>query len=66
MARREGFKPKKRDGVTKFCQTSAQMNTHFQSETCIDEAQLKVLAEQREDTRNQLSQHGACTGCNGH
>jgi hypothetical protein len=65
-ARREGFKPKKRNGVTQFCQTSPQMNTHFQSETCVDAAQLKMLVEQREDQRNQLSQHGACTGCNGH
>jgi flagellar motor protein MotB len=68
QARQEGFKPKKRNGVTQFCQTSAQMNTHFLSETCVDEAHLKMLVEQREDQRNQMRQSSACTGasCNAH
>jgi hypothetical protein len=67
-ARREGFKPKKRDGVTKFCQTSAPLGTRFESETCVDEVHLRMLVEQREDQRNLLRQSGACTGsaCSGH
>jgi hypothetical protein len=67
QARREGFKPKKRDGVTKFCHTDAPLGTRFESETCVDEAHLKMLVEQREDQRNQLRQPGACTGssCSG-
>jgi hypothetical protein len=67
-ARRQGFKPKKRDGVTKFCHTDAPLGTRFESETCVDEAHLKMLVEQREDQRNQLRQQGACTGsaCSGH
>ena len=65
-ARREGFKPKKRNGVTQFCQTSVQINTRFPSETCVDEAHLKMLVEQRQDQRNQLSQPGACTTCKSH
>ena len=68
QARREGFKPKKRDGVTKFCQTTAPLGTRFESETCVDEAHLKMLVEQREDTRNLMRQQSACTGssCSGH
>ena len=68
QARREGFRPKKRDGVTKFCHTDAPLGTRFESETCVDEAHLKMLVEQREDTRNLLRQQSACTGsaCNGH
>jgi hypothetical protein len=43
------------------------MNTRFTSETCLDEAHLKMLAEQRQDMRNQLSQQSACVGaCKGH
>ena len=64
QARREGFTPKKRDGVTKFCQKSAKMNTHFETETCVDEAHLKMLVEQREDQRNLMRQQGACVGSN--
>jgi hypothetical protein len=64
QARREGFKPKKRNGVTLFCQTSAQLGTRFESETCVDETQLKVVVQQREDQRNVLRQQGACTGSN--
>jgi hypothetical protein len=63
-ARREGFKPKKRDGVTKFCYTAAPLGTRFESETCVDEAHLKMAIEQREDTRNLLRQQGACSGSN--
>jgi hypothetical protein len=66
-ARREGFTPKKRNGVTKFCQSEAKMNTRFVTETCIDEAQLQQTIQQRQDVRNQLSQQGACVGaCKGH
>lgn len=67
-ARREGFKPKKRNGVTQFCQTTTPLGTRFESETCVDEAHLKMLVEQREDQRNQMRQSGACSGanCNGH
>jgi hypothetical protein len=67
-ARREGLRPKKRNGVTKFCETSKQMNTHFETETCYSEAQVDQLAAQRQDVRNQLGQGVACGGanCNGH
>jgi len=68
MARHEGFKPKKgHDGVTKFCSTGAAIGTHFVSETCVDEGELRTLARQREDQRNLLRQPGACVGgCSGH
>jgi hypothetical protein len=66
-ARREGFTPKKRDGVTKYCQTAAALGTRFEKETCIDEAQLQQTIEQRQDVRNQLGQQNACVGaCKGH
>jgi hypothetical protein len=65
-ARREGFTPKKRNGVTKFCQSTAQMNTRFVTETCLNEAQLQQAIQQRQDVRNQLSQPNACVGaCTG-
>jgi hypothetical protein len=67
-ARREGFTPKKRDGVTKFCQTAASLGTRFEKETCIDEAHLQAVVQQRQDVRNQMNQTNACVGasCKGH
>jgi hypothetical protein len=67
-ARREGFKPKKRDGVTKFCYTDATMGTRFETEKCFDQAHMEMLVQQRQDQRNQLSKPVACGGpsCNGH
>lgn len=66
-ARREGFKPKKRNGVTIFCYTDATIGTRFESEKCVDQAQMEMMAQQRQDQRNQLSQPGACHGsdCSG-
>ena len=67
-ARREGLRPKKRDGITKFCETSASLGTRFETEKCYTEAQVDQLAAQRQDVRNQLGQSIACGGanCNGH
>ena len=67
-ARREGFKAKKRDGVTKFCYTDATMGTRFETEKCFDQAHMEALVQQRQDQRNQLGQPTACTGsaCSGH
>jgi hypothetical protein len=67
-ARREGFKPKKRNGVTTFCQTYTPMGTRFESENCVDEVHLRMVIEQRQAQRDLLRQQGACTGasCNGH
>jgi hypothetical protein len=67
-ARREGFKPKKRDGVTKFCYTDATLGTRFETEKCFDQHHMEALVQQREDQRNLLRQPGACTGsaCGGH
>jgi len=67
-ARREGLRPKKRDGITKFCETSQSLGTHFATEKCYTQAQVDQLAEQRQDERNQLGQSIACGGanCSGH
>jgi hypothetical protein len=67
-ARREGLKPKKRDGVTKFCETSASLGTRFATEKCYTEDQVDQLAQQRQDERNQLGRSVACGGanCSGH
>jgi hypothetical protein len=67
-ARREGFKPKKRDGVTKFCYSDATLGTRFETEKCFDQAQMEILVQQRQDQRNQLGKPIACAGsnCNGH
>jgi predicted lipid-binding transport protein (Tim44 family) len=67
-ARREGFKPKKRDGVTMFCYSDASLGTKFVTEKCFDQHHMEMLVQQREDQRNQLRQQGACTGaaCSGH
>ncbi len=67
QARREGLKPKKRDGVTKFCYTDATLGTRFETEKCYDQQHMEMLVQQRQDQRNQLSQPIACTGssCNG-
>ncbi len=65
-ARQEGFKPKKRNGVTQFCRTDATLGTRFESETCYDQEHMEMLVQQREDQRNQLSQQTVCTGCKGH
>jgi hypothetical protein len=67
-ARREGLRPKKRDGITKFCETSASLGTHFETEKCYTQAQVDQLAAQRQDVRNQLGQSIACGGanCSGH
>jgi hypothetical protein len=66
-ARREGFKPKKRDGVTKYCYTDATLGTRFETEKCYDQQHMEMLVQQRQDQRNQLSQPTACTGsgCSG-
>jgi hypothetical protein len=67
-ARREGFKPKKRDGVTKYCYTDATLGTRFETEKCFDQQHMEALVHEREDQRNLLHQPGACGGsnCNGH
>jgi hypothetical protein len=67
-ARREGFRPKKRDGVTLFCHTDATLGTRFETEKCVNQAQLQTVVQQREDQRNVMRQQGACTGsnCSGH
>ncbi len=67
-ARREGFKPKKRNGVTMFCNTDASLGTRFVTEKCYDQHHMELLVEQRQDQRNQLQQPGACGGsnCSGH
>jgi hypothetical protein len=67
-ARREGFKPKKRNGVTMFCYSDASLGTHLESEKCFDQHHMEMLVQQREDQRNLLRQTSACTGssCNGH
>jgi hypothetical protein len=66
-ARREGFKAKKRNGVTQYCYTNASMGTRFETEKCFDQAQMEILVQQRQDQRNLLSQPAACTGaaCSG-
>jgi hypothetical protein len=68
QARREGFRPKKRDGVTKFCYTDATLGTRFETEKCFDQQHMEALVHEREDQRNLLHQPGACGGsnCNGH
>jgi hypothetical protein len=67
-ARREGFKPKKRDGVTMYCYTDATLGTKFVTEKCFDQHHMEMLVQQREDQRNQMKQPGACGGadCSGH
>lgn len=66
-ARREGFKPKKRNGVTQFCYSDATLGTRFETEKCYTAAQMQMVIEQRTDVRNSLRQPGACGGsCNGH
>ncbi len=68
MARREGFKPKTRNGTTMFCQTDKTTGTHFETEKCYNQVQLEQIVQQRQDVRNQLGQSVACggKGCNGH
>lgn len=67
-ARREGFKPKKRDGVTMFCNTDASLGTKFVTEKCYDQYHMEMLVQLREDQRNLLHQPSACggTNCSGH
>jgi hypothetical protein len=67
-ARREGFKPKKRDGVTMFCYSDASLGTKFVTEKCFDQHHMEMLVQQREDQRNLMKQQGACSGanCSGH
>jgi len=67
-ARREGLKPKKRNGVTVYCHTDATVGTHFETEKCYDQEHMEMLVQQRQDQRNVMQQPGACTGstCNGH
>jgi hypothetical protein len=67
-ARREGFKPKKRDGVTLYCFSDRSIGTKFETEKCFDEQHMEMLVQQRQDQRNQLGQPVACGGasCNGH
>lgn len=67
-ARREGFRPKKRNGVTQFCYTDATLGTRFETEKCFDQQHMEMMVQQREDQRRQLQQPGACTGaaCSGH
>lgn len=66
QARSEGFRPKKRDGVTVFCHTDATLGTRFETEKCVSQIQLQSVIEQREDARNVLRQQNACAGCSGH
>lgn len=66
MALHEGFKPKKRNGITLFCHTDANLGTRFPSEKCCDEAHMKMLVQQREDMRDQMRHPAGCSGCNGH
>jgi hypothetical protein len=67
-ARREGFKPKKRNGVTMFCYSDATLGTRFETEKCFDQQHMENLIQEREDQRNLARQPGACSGsnCSGH
>ena len=67
-AKREGFKVKKRDGVTKYCNTDATLGTHFVTEKCYSEQDMLREVQRRQDQRNLLRQQGACSGanCSGH
>jgi hypothetical protein len=62
-ARREGFKPKKRNGETQFCYTDKSTGTHFETEKCYNQQQMEQVVQQRQDQRDQLHQQTACTGC---
>jgi hypothetical protein len=65
-ARREGFRPKKRNGETQFCYTDKSTGTHFETEKCYNQQQMEQVVQQRQDERDQLHQQSACTGCKGH
>jgi hypothetical protein len=67
-AKREGFKAKKRDGVTKYCNTDAAIGTHFVTEKCYSEVDMEREVQRRQDQRNLLHQQAGCGGanCNGH
>jgi hypothetical protein len=65
-ARREGFKPKKRNGETQFCYTDKSTGTHFETEKCYNQQQMEQVVQQRQDQRDQLHEQSACTGCKSH
>ena len=66
-ARREGLKPKKRNGVTMFCQRDKSIGTNFETEKCYDQQHMEMLVEQRQDQRNVMQQSVGCSGstCSG-
>jgi hypothetical protein len=66
QARREGFKPKKRNGETQFCYTDKSTGTHFETEKCYNQQQMEQVVQQRQDQRDQLHEQSACTGCKSH
>ncbi len=67
-ARREGFTPKKRGGVTKYCSSDAEIGTHFVTEKCYSEQDMEREVHRRQDQRNLLHQQAGCSGsnCSGH
>ncbi len=68
MARKEGFKPKKRDGKTMFCYSSASLGTKLETEKCYSQTEMEQQVQLRREQREQLGRAGACTGasCSGH
>lgn len=68
MARKEGFKAKKRDGKTLFCYTDASLGTKLPSEKCYNQAEMEQQVQLRREQREQLGHAGACAGaaCSGH
>ena len=67
-ARREGFTPKKRSGVTQYCSSDATLGTRFVTEKCYNEQDMEREVHRRQDQRNLLHQQAGCGGanCSGH
>ncbi|GAC1302664.1 MAG: hypothetical protein NVSMB10_03870 [Steroidobacteraceae bacterium] len=61
QARAAGFKPEKRNGVTRYCVESADIGTRFSTKKCYDEDRLAMILQQRQLQREQ-TQHIGCGG----
>jgi hypothetical protein len=55
-ARDAGIKPEVRNGTTVYCWKDADIGSRLPSKKCVDEAQLQVMLDRRQEQRDHFQQ----------
>jgi hypothetical protein len=67
-ARMAGYRPETKNGVTTFCVKEAELGSHFETKSCVDQDHLEMVLAARKAQHDQLQATKACTGaaCGAH